>query len=154
MEENQEHSEISKLLQLKQYEQPEEAFFDDFLQDFKARQRTELMQVSARALFIERLMTFFKERNAYQWAGVGALACCVLGLVVFSQSNKQEASSAVSSYQAPKMKPETDAKPQQASQDFATLSEVQIDSPIEELTDVEFVFVDLNQKFLSEDVEF
>ena len=55
---DEEKSDISKLLELKKYEQPEEGFFDDFLQDFRMRQRQEMMNVSARTLFKERMLTF------------------------------------------------------------------------------------------------
>lgn len=69
---------LQKLIRLKRYEQPEEGYFDDFLQEFQLRQRSEMLKTSARGLFWERVKTGFAELGAMRWAvGAGAAYAAV-----------------------------------------------------------------------------
>jgi len=151
-EESTEKSEISKLIQLKQYEQPEQEFFNEFLQDFKSRQRTEIVNVSARFLFLERLRTFVKEHSLYQWAGVGAAACALVLLVTLSQKKDVDYHSA-SQTSSIEEKAQVLLGPSDVIIEEATHEEATA-SPIMMSEDVGFVLVDLNHHRLSEDVEF
>jgi hypothetical protein len=56
------HEDISKLLRLKRFEQPAPEYFEAFLQDFKDRQRAQLLRVSAWRIAWDRLCAFFGEQ--------------------------------------------------------------------------------------------
>jgi len=82
---------ISKLLQLKQYEQPKEGFSqftEDFLKEFQESQREELLKKSSISLFGERFKQWWAESKAPVWAGatVAAVFVAVLGLAAISGS--------------------------------------------------------------------
>lgn len=78
--------ELQSLLRLKRYEQPEEGYFDDFLQEFQERQRSELLQTSARGLVMERVKTWFDfsqvTNRLILGAGVACAACVAVALAV------------------------------------------------------------------------
>jgi hypothetical protein len=67
---------LQKLLRLKRHEQPPPGYFDDFLVEFRDRQRAELMRLSLREIVWERicdlLQPFQVPRLAY--AAVAAVA--------------------------------------------------------------------------------
>lgn len=71
------------LIRLKRYERPPEGYFDGFLEEFRERQRAELMRSSSRSLFFERLNTYFSDfiSSRMVFAG-GAAAAVVLAIVV------------------------------------------------------------------------
>ncbi len=60
MQEDQE--EISKLLRLKRFEQPPPEYFEKFLQEFKDRQRSQLLREPAWRIAWDRLCAFFGEQ--------------------------------------------------------------------------------------------
>jgi hypothetical protein len=76
-------NDIQKLIRLKRYEQPRDEYFENFLAEFQRRQRSELLQRSARSLFFERLGTYFSEFGKMQWAAAGVAACAAIGAVAF-----------------------------------------------------------------------
>lgn len=83
---------IQDLIRLKRHEQPEEGYFDDFLTEFQQRQRSEMLNTSARGLFFERVKARFSELGAFKWvAGAGlAYAAVALMLAVMPSNNAGE----------------------------------------------------------------
>lgn len=73
-------SEIQGLLALKRYESPSEEYFEDFLDEFHRRQRADVMNRSARSLFMERVSVWFRELGAIKYAYGAALAYGMLFL--------------------------------------------------------------------------
>lgn len=74
---------IQRLIRLKRYESPGDAYFETFLEEFKDRQRSELLHRSARSLLIERVSMWFDEMNGTKWlvpVGATAVAAIALGL--------------------------------------------------------------------------
>jgi hypothetical protein len=73
---------ISKLLRLKRYEQPPPGYFEDFLQEFQARQRAELIRRPLWELVRDRIMavapTFEVPRLAYGAIAAMAVAASVM----------------------------------------------------------------------------
>lgn len=70
--------EVQKLIALKRYETPGDAYYEQFLENFKERQRSELLRHSSRALLAERVATWFDEMNGAKWlAPAGAVAAAV-----------------------------------------------------------------------------
>ena len=145
-----EKSDISKLIELKKYEQPEEGFFEDFLADFQARQRQEMVKISARALLVERVSAFFKERSLMQWGAAAAISCAavILTLSVFSQQHSQNNSAITITASS------TPATQTPMNETVAQVTTTDLSSPLLAITDVEFAFIDIHTKALSEDVEF
>ncbi len=75
--------ELQDLISLKKYEQPEEGYFDDFLIEFQQRQRSEILQTSARGLLLERIKAWFNEFGAnrpMRWVLGGGLAYAAVAL--------------------------------------------------------------------------
>ena len=78
MQENPEdHDDISKLLRLKRFEQPSEEYFEDFLQEFKDRQRSQLLREPAWRIAWDRLVAFFGEQMPAR-LGYGLASTAVL----------------------------------------------------------------------------
>ena len=75
---------ISKLLRLKRYEQPRPGYFEDFLQEFQARQRAELIRRPLWEIAWDRIAsfapTFQVPRMAY--ASILALAVAASAMIV------------------------------------------------------------------------
>ncbi len=90
--------ELQDLIGLKKYEQPDEGYFDDFLVEFQQRQRSEMLQTSARGLLIERLKTWFGEFKAsrsLRWVASGGLAYAVVALLMSMSANDDEGDTAI-----------------------------------------------------------
>ncbi len=73
--------ELQDLIRLKRFEQPEEGYFEDFLQEFQQRQRSEMLNTSARGLFVERVKVRFAEFGAMRWAVGAGVAYAAVALV-------------------------------------------------------------------------
>lgn len=75
---------ISKLLRLKRYEQPRPGYFEDFLQEFQARQRAELIRRPLWEIAWDRLVSlspnFQVPRMAY--ATIVALALAASAMII------------------------------------------------------------------------
>ncbi|MFZ4774175.1 MAG: hypothetical protein ACOYM3_02350 [Terrimicrobiaceae bacterium] len=75
---------ISKLLKLKRYEQPAPGYFDDFLRDFQARQRAELIRQPLWEIVWDRISSiapgFQVPRLAY--ASIVALAVAASAVIM------------------------------------------------------------------------
>jgi len=65
---------IQRLLRLKQYETPGDDFVEDFVTQFRERQRSELLRQSARGLLWERVNTFLSDLISPKWATATATA--------------------------------------------------------------------------------
>lgn len=77
--------EIQRLIRLKKYETPGDEYFQNFLEDFKERQRGEMLQQSARGLLFERVTMWFDEFSSPRWlVPAGATAAAALALGIYS----------------------------------------------------------------------
>jgi len=75
---------IQRLIRLKRYESPGDAYFETFLEEFKDRQRSELLHRSARGLLVERISMWFDEMNGTKWLlPLGATAAAAITLGVY-----------------------------------------------------------------------
>lgn len=78
-----EDTEISKLIRLKRYEQPDDSYFENFLMEFQRRQRSELLRRSTTSIFLERLATYFSDfASPRALATTGAFCLALFGLVL------------------------------------------------------------------------
>jgi len=73
-----EFDDLQKLLRLKRYEQPPEGYFEKFAEDFKERQRAELLQQSSRILLVERISTWMWSHGTKRWLYVGGATTALL----------------------------------------------------------------------------
>lgn len=74
--------ETRRLIRLKRYEQPPRDYHDNFLDDFRERQRAELLHRSSIRLFLERLATFTSDIGKSRWLIGGALAYGVIAILL------------------------------------------------------------------------
>jgi len=75
---------VQKLIRLKRYETPGEAYFENFFEEFKDRQRSELLRQSSCSLLAERVSMWFDEINGRRWlAPAGSAAAAAIGAGVF-----------------------------------------------------------------------
>jgi hypothetical protein len=74
---------IRKIVSLKRYETPRDGYFEDFLEEFQQRQRSELLQKSSISLFFERISTWFREIGSIKWVAGGGVAYAALMAVIF-----------------------------------------------------------------------
>ncbi|BDS08097.1 hypothetical protein NT6N_31370 [Oceaniferula spumae] len=81
--------EVQDLIALKRYEQPDDAYFEEFLDEFHRRQRQELLQRSSRSLFFERVGTWFSGANKMRllYGGGLAYAAFMLAFVLWPKQN-------------------------------------------------------------------
>jgi len=76
---------IQRLIRLKKYETPGDEYFQTFLEDFKDRQRGEMLKQSARGLLFERVTMWFDEINGPRWlAPVGATAAAAIAFGIYT----------------------------------------------------------------------
>lgn len=92
---------ISKLLRLKRYEQPPPGYFEDFLQEFQARQRAELIRRPLWELVWDRVLaiapTFEVPRLAY--GAIAALAVAASVAIVVQPGREGPAAVAANNRQ-------------------------------------------------------
>lgn len=62
---------VKKLLRLKRYEQPPPGYYERFAEEFKERQRAELLCQSARGLLMERISTWMWSGGTRRWIYAG-----------------------------------------------------------------------------------
>ncbi len=82
--------ELHELIGLKKYEQPDEAYFDDFLIEFQQRQRAEMLKTTARGLLIERVRAWFTEFGSLRWVMGAGAAYAAVSLVFFLLPDQSE----------------------------------------------------------------
>jgi len=61
------NDEIARLLRLKRYEQPPPAYFENFLSEFRRRQRDELLRQPPRRICFERAQGFAVQTTSVPW---------------------------------------------------------------------------------------
>jgi ribosomal protein L37AE/L43A len=88
---------VKKLLRLKRYEQPPPGYYQRFAEEFKERQRAELLCQSARGLLVERITTWMWSGGTRRWiyagGATGALVAAgfYFGPAVFSDAPPKSA---------------------------------------------------------------
>lgn len=84
--------EVHKLLKLKRHETPGQDYFERFLDEFRDRQRAEMLKRPALSILWERIVGAFPEfhvpRLAY--AGVGAVALLLSGAILATHQTSVE----------------------------------------------------------------
>ena len=76
---------VQRLIRLKRYETPGDQFYEQFAENFKDRQRAELLQSSARSLLAERIGVWWDESNGSRWMiPAGAAAALGAGVLFVS----------------------------------------------------------------------
>jgi hypothetical protein len=71
---------VQRLIRLKRYESPSDEYYRSFMDEFKERQRSEMLKQSARGLLFERITMWFEESGgAKRFVPVGALAVASVG---------------------------------------------------------------------------
>ena len=74
---------VRKIVSLKRYETPRDGYFEDFLEEFQERQRSELLQKSSISLFFERFAAWFREIGSVKWvAGAGLAYAAVMAAIL------------------------------------------------------------------------
>jgi hypothetical protein len=107
---------IQNIIRLKRYETPPDGYFEDFLDEFQRRQRSEMLHRSSIGLFFERAGTWFRELGSIKWvAGAGvAYATLMAGILLWQtgNSNNVDPNRAPASYEGGAPSPiETPAVP-------------------------------------------
>ena len=106
------NDEIARLLRLKRYEQPPPAYFENFLHEFRRRQRDELLRQPAWRMCFERAQGFAIQYNvrslASYAAGIAAVVACaaVISITIYQQPDTTQF--AVQSSPVPTRSPNTD----------------------------------------------
>ena len=106
------NDEIARLLRLKRYEQPPPDFFENFLHEFRRRQRDELRRQPLWSICIDCAHDFVFRHNvrpfAYYSAGVAAVVACaaVISITIYQQPDTTQF--AVQSSPAPTRSPNTE----------------------------------------------
>jgi hypothetical protein len=85
---------LKNLMALKKYEQPEDGFIDNFVSEFRERQRRELLKSSSFTLFKERFQIWFSGLVEPRYAAATVLAIVLLGFALVFFLPKKTASSA------------------------------------------------------------
>ena len=76
--------EVQEFIALKRHEQPADAYFEEFLDEFHRRQRQDLLQRSSRSLFFERIGTWYEGLNKWNLVmGGGAAYAAVFFAAIF-----------------------------------------------------------------------
>jgi len=88
---------VQRLIRLKRYESPGDEYFSSFMEEFKERQRSEMLRVSARSLLFERVAMWFEESGgAKRFVPAGAVAAAALGAgLYFVTSSSDRPASAI-----------------------------------------------------------
>ena len=106
------NDEIARLLRLKRYEQPPPAYFENFLHEFRRRQRDELLRQSPWRICFEHAQEFALQYNVRSLASYAAAIAAVLvcGAVVSIRIHQQPdtAQLAVQSSPVPTRSPNTE----------------------------------------------
>jgi hypothetical protein len=82
-----EESDISKLLRLKRYEQPPPGYFDDFMHEFRRRQRADLLQRPTFEILWDRILSIAPTFRVPQLA-YAAIVALALSASVFIVNQK------------------------------------------------------------------
>jgi hypothetical protein len=106
------NDDIAQLLRLKRYEQPPPAYFENFLHEFRGRQRDELLRQPVWRICFERAHGFALQCNvrslASYAAGIAAVVACaaVISITIYQQHDTTQF--AVQSSPVPTRSPNTE----------------------------------------------
>jgi hypothetical protein len=81
---------IQNLIRLKRHEQPPQDFVDDFVRSFQQRQRSEMLNQSARGLLWERVTTYFDGLLSPKMGWAAATAVAIAGAFFMMQPASNE----------------------------------------------------------------
>ena len=90
------NDEIARLLRLKRYEQPPPAYFENFLSEFRRRQRDEFLRQPLWRIYISRAQRFTVQYNvrslaSYAAGTAAAVACAaVISIMIYQQPQPAE----------------------------------------------------------------
>jgi hypothetical protein len=98
---------LARLLRLKRYEKPDEAYFEGFLDQFHDYQRKAIATQSAASLLWERVCTMAGalRRPSTAWAAAGAYAAIMLLIYAWPTPDHSAKTTVVISNQAPLVQP-------------------------------------------------
>jgi hypothetical protein len=105
-----ENEKLQKLLRLKKYETPGEEYFDNLLDELKARQRRDALKQSAVALLAERVSEWYHDLGPAKWAvPAGSFAAVLVTFFALGGGGTEEqiSQAKVPDQGAEKGKPET-----------------------------------------------
>ena len=106
------NDEIARLLRLKRYEQPPPDYFENFLSEFRRRQRDELLRQPPWRICFERAQGFAVQCNvrslASYAAGIAAVLACVAVISITIYQQPDTTRFAVQSSPVPTRPPNTD----------------------------------------------
>lgn len=89
-----EFEDIQRLIRLKRFEQPEEGFTENFLQQFHQRQRAEMLKQSSVELLMERVTTWWNHLLVPKWSlATAAIAVCAVSVWLLSQPAEKSGAS-------------------------------------------------------------
>jgi hypothetical protein len=74
---------VQRLIRLKRHETPGEEYFERFAENFKDRQRSELLQGSSRRILAERVSLWFDEMGSAKWLIPAGAAAAAVGAGFF-----------------------------------------------------------------------
>jgi hypothetical protein len=100
---------IAQLLQLKRYEQPPASYYENFLSEFRRRQRDELLRQPVWRICFERAHGFALRHNVRPYpAGVAVVVACaaVISITIYQQPDTTQF--AVQSSPVPTRSPNTE----------------------------------------------
>ncbi len=103
------NDEIARLLRLKRYEQPPPAYFENFLSEFRRRQRDELLRQPPWRIYFERAQDFAVQCNvrslASYAAGIAAVMACaaVISITIYQQPETTQVTLQSSPVPAPRV---------------------------------------------------
>ncbi len=75
-------NETRRLIRLKRYEKPPSGYHDKFLNEFRERQRSELLKRSSMHIFMERLAAFTSDMGKSRWLIGGAIAYGLIAILM------------------------------------------------------------------------
>jgi hypothetical protein len=106
------NDEIARLLRLKRYEQPPPAYFENFLHEFRRRQRDELLRQPLWRICFERAQGFGVQYNVRSFAsyaaGIAAVVACAAVILITIYQQPDTAQFAVQSSPVPTRSPSTE----------------------------------------------
>ena len=103
------NDEIARLLRLKRYEQPPASYYENFLSEFRRRQRDELLRQPVWRICFERAHGFALRHNVRPYpAGVAVVVACaaVISITIYQQPEHVQV--AVESSPVPTRSPNTE----------------------------------------------
>ncbi len=84
---------LQRLIRLKRYETPGDGYYETFLENFKDRQRGEMLRASSRDLLLERVSMWWSESGGARYVPAGAMAALALGAGIYWVSTSENAAS-------------------------------------------------------------